>query len=50
MNMDVAPETTIEMIMALRFAGGKLRSRFSDDQSSRSREQTRRTGMVRRLL
>ena len=38
------------IISLLRVSSGKLRARFSADQSSTTSEETTRTGMVRRLL
>ena len=50
MKTVMKPETIMAVMMLLREEGGKLRDRFSGDQSSISREAARRMGMVRRLL
>ncbi len=44
------PEMIIIDMTVLRVAGGKFLTMFSDDQFSSTKEQTRRIGMVRRLL
>lgn len=50
MKTEERPEKTMAMMIELRSAAGKLRARFALDQFSRKSEQTRRTGMERRLL
>lgn len=50
MNTDERPEKTMAMIRLLRRSSGKFAEMLADDQSSRKREQRRRTGMERRLL
>jgi hypothetical protein len=46
MKTEERPEMTIIHITVLRVAGGKFLTTFSDDQFSRTKEQTSRIGMV----
>lgn len=50
MNTEERPEKIIARIRLLRRSGGKLVLRFSEDQFSKKREQTRRMGIERTLL
>jgi hypothetical protein len=50
MKMEDRPEKIMAMKTLLRVAGGKLRARLAEDQSSMRMEATIRIGMVRRLL
>jgi hypothetical protein len=45
-----SPEKIIIMMRRLRYSTGKFLAMFTDDQSSRNREETSRIGIVRRLL
>lgn len=49
-KMAASPEYIMPIIIRLRVSSGKLREKLTLDQSSRSREQITRTGIVRRLL
>jgi formate-dependent nitrite reductase membrane component NrfD len=44
------PEIIIAVITLFLLSRGKFFETFSDDQSSRRREQTKRTGIVNKLL
>jgi hypothetical protein len=50
MKTELRPERTMTAITFCSWPGGKLAAMLAEDQFSRKREQTRRTGMERRLL
>lgn len=50
MKTEDRPEKIMAMTMLLRVSAGKFFMTLTEDQSSTTREQTKRTGMVSRLL
>ena len=50
MNRVERPENTMAKMIEFRCARGKFFATFVEDQSSKNREEMRRTGIVRRLL